>query len=237
MSDTRTAGRQSLRRLRACYHEAGHCLVRWYFSHWADRAVVLTAEQLRGGDWPMNRKEIAVTPCEGVVIGYDIGPNPYYSPSPLPPSTSEETRMQVEHSVAVETDIALVDCSIGIVAEARYTGQSAFLCALSGGGSDLDYAKRLLDMCFSDPIERASADALRYRRARALVRSPQGWKAISAVATALLAKGSVDWDEIDALHQFAYEADQPSRRDVYGKWPWSLEMLRKGDLAPLHHTG
>lgn len=237
MSDTRTAARQSLRRPRTCYHEAGHCLARWYFSHWADHAVVLTPEQVRAGDWPMNRKEIRVTHCEGVVIGYDIGPNPYYSSFPSPPSQSEETRMQVEHSLAVETDIALVDCSIGIVAEARYTGQSTFVCALSGGSGDMDCAKRLLDMRFSDSTKRATADVLRYQRARALVRSPQGWNAISAVATALLAKGLVEWDEIDALHQFAYQADQPSRRDVYNQWPWSLETLRKGDLAPSRRIG
>lgn len=75
---TRTTGRRRL----TCHHEAGHALVRWYFGHGTDRAVVLTVEEIRAGKliegW---RGEPHA--AEGSVVGYPIH-EPPFGPTPQP---------------------------------------------------------------------------------------------------------------------------------------------------------
>src|SRR3712207_1987004 len=63
----RTKGRRRL----TCYHEAGHCLARWYFGHLIFSATVLTVEDVRAGRWPLNSRGQPVQ-CEGRVDAYDI---------------------------------------------------------------------------------------------------------------------------------------------------------------------
>ena len=67
----RTTGRRPL----TCHHEAGHALVRWYFGHRTDRAVVLTVEEVCAGRQVENRRGVMVA-CEGLVDGYDISTLP-----------------------------------------------------------------------------------------------------------------------------------------------------------------
>ncbi len=69
------AGIRSGRRPLTCYHEAGHCLTRWYFGHYFDRALVLTIEDVARGVRPQNRRGVPVKGVEGFVDGYDLGPS------------------------------------------------------------------------------------------------------------------------------------------------------------------
>ncbi len=230
-SHSRHAVRAEGRRPLTCYHEAGHCLARWFFGHHADRVVVLTVEEVRAGAWPVDRKGRA-TECEGVVEGYDLGPNPFLPARGLDPDTAEQDRCAYERSLAIGTDMALVDNAIGIEAEARYRKRSGFACAMAGGQMDMHHARLLLDMRFPDPAEREAASLLAEQRARALVRSDRGWRAIRSVAEGLLERGELDWqDDIAPLISAAYDGQTPGLGPVMDRWPWPLEMFRNGDVA------
>ncbi|MGI4941838.1 MAG: hypothetical protein ACRYHQ_14970 [Janthinobacterium lividum] len=223
----RAKGRRPL----TCYHEAGHCLARWFFGHSADRAVVLTVEEVRAGAWPVDRRGRTME-CEGAVEGYDIGPNPHLPVVPLASETPEHVRKLYEQHQAIGTEMALVDNAIGIEAEARYTKRSAFACVLNGGMEDVAHSRLLLDMRFPDPAEREAASLLGERRARALVRSAPGWQAIASVAAGLLEHGELDWhDDIAPRISAAYGDRVPGRGPVMDRWPWLLEMFRSGDVA------
>jgi hypothetical protein len=76
----RTKGRRRL----TCFHEAGHCLARWYFGYPIERVVVLTVEQVRAGVRIRNPRGELVT-CEGMVVANSIDRG-------LPPKTSRISR-------------------------------------------------------------------------------------------------------------------------------------------------
>ena len=224
IADTRR-GRRPL----TCYHEAGHLLARWYFGHFADRAVVLTVEEVKAGAWPIDRRGRA-SECEGIVEGYDIGPNPYLPQPQFSDEMSQSSRDKYEAMAAMGTDVGLIQCAIGIEAEARYTKRSAIACALSGGGGDMQYSSDLLKMRFPDSAEREAASLRTERWARALVRSKAGWNAITLIANVLHKYGVIEWEEADVLCAAAYGREQPWLGDWAEQWPPSIEMLRAGML-------
>ena len=135
---------------------------------------------------------------------------------------SQAARDQYEASQTMGTDVSLVMCAIGIEAEARYTKRSAVACGLSGGRGDIQNAYDLLKMRFPRPANREAASLRTERWARALVRSVPGWKAITAMAEALLERGILEWDEADALCAAAYGHQRPWLGDWMEQWPPSI---------------
>src|SRR4051794_5064538 len=79
------------RRKAVCFHEAGHCLARWYFGHATAYAEVRTLEQL------LDASEI-----EGQVHGYSIATNyPYeqiarFNPPDLREKLLREAKISIE---------------------------------------------------------------------------------------------------------------------------------------------
>lgn len=216
--------RLSGRRRLTCHHEAGHALVRWYFGHRTDRAVVLTVEDVRGGVQVENRKGGRVA-CEGVVEGYDIHGYPW---GPLTLAGTREDQDRLAHLRAVDRDIELMNCAAGIAAEAAYRKASAFACALWGGEGDLRTSGQILDAWYADPIESREAALAAERRAVALVRSRPGAAAIRAMADALMEAGEIDGDEIASICREAYDGRECPFGAWAERWPPTLAQIRSG---------
>ncbi len=227
----RSAGRRPL----TCYHEAGHAFARWFFGHYTDGAVVLTRDQVLRGDWPVDRKGRVQRDAEGAVQGYDMGPNPFVSPKIDKIAFNGEGEGdlvdQLKRQMRIGAEIDLVDCAIGWTAEARYRKASALSCGLEGGRADATRALATAEWLYSTEAEQSSARALGERRARALVRSSKGWRAISAIANALIDHGIIDGDDIDTVCCEAYGiGEQLCWPAVYKAWPWPMNALKAGVL-------
>lgn len=216
----RTKGRRRL----TCHHEAGHALVRWYFGHRTDRAVVLTVEEVRGGVQVENRKGGRVA-CEGVVEGYDIHGYPW---GPMKFTDTSEDQDHVAHLRAVSRDIELVNCAAGMAAEAAYRRVSVLACAIGGGGGDMKYARNIIDAWFPDEEGRREAMFLAERRAAALVRSRPGAAAIRAMSDALMGAGEIDGDEIASICREAYDGRECPFGAWAEHWPPTLAQIRSG---------
>lgn len=208
------------RRRRTCHHEAGHALVRWYFGHGTDRAVVLTVEEVRAGKliegW---RGEPHA--AEGSVVGYLIH-EPPFGPTPQP-----FLNEALERRREVARDIALIDCAAGIMAEAAYSRAGVAWAGFVGGGGDLKSSREILDAWFPEDDEaRATASRQAQQRASALVRSASGAAAIRSVAAALYEGGELSGEEIGELFRSAYGG----RECRFGAWieHWPRPSRRSG---------
>lgn len=224
---------RSGRRRLACHHEAGHALVRWYFGHRTDRAVVLTAEEVRAGARVENRKGGLVL-CEGVVEGYDIHGYPW---GPVDVAGTPEEKARCAHLRAMGRDIELMNCAAGIAAEAAYRKISAFACALWGGRGDLETSERILGAWFTDTAESRDAALAAEQRASALVRSKSGAAAIRSMADALMQAGEIDGDEISSLCRVAYGGRECPFGGWSAYWPPTLAQLRSGFVPFTQHSG
>lgn len=220
-----TRGRQQAGRRRlTCHHEAGHALVRWYFGHRTDRAVVLTVDEVRAGAKIENRRGGLVA-CEGIVDGYDIHGAPW---GPLPIAGTREDQDRLAHLRAVDRDVELMNCAAGIAAEAAYRKASAFACALWGGEGDLRTSGQILDAWYADPLESREAALAAERRAVALVRSRPGAAAIRTMADALMQAGEIDGDEIASICREAYGGRECPFGAWAKHWPPTLAQIRGG---------
>ncbi len=223
--------RSAVRRPLVCYHEAGHAFARWFFGHYTYRAVVLTRDQVLRGDWPVDRKGRVQRDAEGAVDGYDMGPNPFISPKIDEIAFEGEDGDRIRREMRIGAEIDLVDCAIAYTAEARYMKTSASACLLEGGQADALRALATAGWLHSTEAEKWSALALSTRRASALVRSSKGWRAISAIANALIDRGIIDGDDIDTVCCKAYGIDEQHRREaVHDAWPWPMNALKAGVL-------
>ncbi len=83
------------RRPLACYHEAGHCLARWYFGRQFDRAVVLSPDEIQRGVGLTDRRGRPVTDAEGLMDGYDVL-SPYMNPAILEATGGEPAAVAQE---------------------------------------------------------------------------------------------------------------------------------------------
>ncbi len=223
--------RSAVRRPLTCYHEAGHAFARWFFGHYTYRAVVLTRDQVLRGDWPVDRRGRVQRDAEGAVDGYDMGPNPFISPKIDEIAFEGEDGDRIRREMRIGAEIDLVDCAIGLMAEARYRKASVLICLFEGGRPDAARARATANWLHSAEAEQRSALALSERRARALVRSSKGWRAISAIANVLIDHGIIDGDDIDTVCCKAYGIDEQHRREaVHDAWPWPMNALKAGVL-------
>lgn len=212
------------RRRLTCHHEAGHALVRWYFGHRTDRAVVLTVEELRAGVTVENHRGIEVA-CEGIVDGWEIHEPPF---GPRDFGGASEAAAAAERWREIGRDVELMTCAAGMAAEAAYRRVSVLACAIGGGDGDLKFARTILDAWFPSGEGRREAMFLAERRAAALVRSAPGSAAIGAMADALMERGEIDGDEIDTMCRRAYGGRQCEFGGWNALWPPTLAQIRSG---------
>ena len=217
----RTKGRRPL----TCHHEAGHALVRWYFGHRTDRAIVLTVEQVRAGVQLENRRGIPVIGCEGMVDAYSICGYPY---GPARVKIAPEAAPEIRKGWGVGRAIALIECYAGFYAESAYRRCSVIASILAGGGKDMESAADILGGWDLAEDERNAVALSAQDRAAALVRSKKGSAAIRAVAAALLDRGEVDGDEIAALCRAAYGGQECAFGAWSNHWPPTLAQIRSG---------
>lgn len=217
----RTKGRRRL----TCHHEGGHALVRWYFGHTTDKAVVLTVEEVRAGKQVENRRGV-LGACEGAVDGYDIHSWPF-GPRELSGATPAEAEA-FQRDLEMSRDIELINCAAGMAAEAHYRRNSVLACAIGGGDGDLQHTRDILDAWYPDRAERSTVALTAERRASALVRSPQGSAAIRAMADALMDRGEIKGDEIAFLCSQAYGGRACRFGGWAEHWPPTLAQLRAG---------
>lgn len=215
----RTGGRRRL----TCHHEAGHALVRWYFGHGTDRAVVLTVEEVRAGKLIKGWRGEPHA-AEGSVVGYPIHEPPF---GPTPQPFRDDV---LEHRREVARDIALIDCAAGIMAEAAHSRASVGWVGFVGGGGDLTTSREILAAWFpGDDEARATASRqAQQQRASALVRSAPGTAAIRSMAAALHKKGEVSGEEIGELFRSAYGGRECRFGAWIAHWPPTLAQIRTG---------
>ena len=219
----RTRGRRPL----TCHHEAGHAVARWWLGFHTDDVAVLTVDEVRGGAMLPDRRGREHR-CEGLANGYDIH-FPHAREQVCGSWDSADHRASFILSAGRRADMALVELYAGGYAEARFLRRSAFACFLSGGGGDVDQAREIAADWFDTQADQQAAHARAETIARAFVRSPKGWAAIKAVAGALLGRGRIDGDEVDALCSAAYGA--PFAYDRWAEiWPPTAEQIRSGHL-------
>ncbi len=239
MSEMSEMSEMSQRRLRrgirpgrrplTCYHEAGHCLARWWFGHSFDRVLVLTTEQVVHNIRPVSQRGMPVMDTEGFMDGYDLKSS--LTPDMLDGMGDEPDLVsQLRHVALVSVEMDLIENYIGAAAEARYRKCSAIAIMRTGGAGDLAQAGRTLNTWYSDPDARRTANIQATQRAVALVRSEAGWRAIIALATTLLKHGEVQWNEAEPLLAAAYGHEQPNPNAWIAAWPPSLDMIRNGQL-------
>lgn len=218
------------RRPMTCYHEAGHCLARWWFGHSFDRVLVLTTEEVARGVQPLNRRGMPVTTAEGFMDGYDLV-SPLMSPAMLDGMRGDPGLVaQIRHDAQVSAEMNLIENYIGVAAEARYRKCSFVWAMLSGGDSDLGQARQTLNAWYPEPNTRRVADTQATQRAVALVRSKAGWRAITSLATALMKQGELQWSEAEPLLTTAYGHERPEYNAWMTCWPPPFDMIRNGQF-------
>ena len=226
------------RRPLACYHEAGHCLIRWYFGHRFHGVTVLAIEEIRRNKRIIDRRGRPITDVEGLVEGYDIGPPPDLGPEAFEGMEGPPERLaQVRQSQRIGLEVMLVECHAGIVAEARYRKCGVDALVLTGGNADMASARDVLDRWFPEATAREHAAVLAKSRAQALVHSEAGWRAITAIAEALMERGELSWEDADALCAAAYGHKQPSLKAWKESWPPELAMIRAGRVPCIKTSG
>ncbi len=205
----KTRGRRPL----TCHHEAGHAVARWWLGHLADQAVVLTMDEVRAGVTIPGRRG-REQQSEGSVVGYDL----------VEPHMRGQER-------AFRTEANFVEQLAGSYAEACYRRRSVSLCLFEGGAGDLAELARLRIETFGDDPEGQRAVMRADSISRTLVRSPMGAAAVRVVADTLLARGRINFLQIDALCSAAYGA--PFAYDRWsGAWPPTPAQVRDGYLPP-----
>ena len=213
----------------ACYHEAGHCLARWYFGRHFDRAVVLSPAQLHQGVEVVNRRAQVVENAEGFLDGYEVL-SPLFPPSVLDtmggdPATVASLRVQTWSAVAVQ----LVESHAGVAAEARYTKRGITAAFFMGGSGDWATIRQVLDTWFPDEAAKTQAALLAERRATALVRSKAGWQAVTAIAHELMAHGEITWEAASPICETAYGREWRFLNWNVEGWLPSPEAIRRGE--------
>jgi hypothetical protein len=211
-----------LRRRHTAIHEAGHCLARWYFGHHTERVSVFSDAEVAAGA-AIHLSQGGFVPCDGRTDGYDLAPHPSQRDRLL--ATAETARAAV-----ARVEMALIEGYAGVTAEAHHRRRALELCILQGGEVDMEQNGALLAIWFVD-AEQSEAASGAWRRAGALVRSPRGWQAITAIADALLERGTLSGSEIGRLCLRAY-GEAPAFEDWVDHWPPRLDQLRTGFIPP-----
>lgn len=223
------------RRPLTCYHEAGHCLARWWFGHFFSRVLVLTMEDVARGVYQVTRSGVPMVNAEGFMDGYALPPA--VTPGMLADmGGTPDDVAQHRRAAVIDVEMGLIENFIGGIAEARYRKCGTISVMLGGGAGDLDRARRTLDTWFSDPETGRMAAIQARQRAAALVRSEAGWRAITALATALMERGELQWCEAEPLLAVAYGHERPGQTTWISTWPPSLDMIRNGQFPKQKRT-
>ena len=98
-------------------------------------------------------------------------------------------------------------------------------------------ASHALDTWFPEAAARTHAAALAKSRTAALVGSEAGWRAITAIAEALMERGRLSWKNVDALCAAAYGHKHPSLKAWKESWPPDLNMIRAGWVPCIKTSG
>ena len=217
----RNRGRRKL----ACFHEAGHCLARWYLGYFTDSVEVLTLEQLFNREKLVNRRGIPIE-GEGLVSGYSIAAHRTYEQL-LKAGESPDLKDQFLREAKISNEKAMIETVAGVLAEARYRKESSWRVSSRAGPWIWRTWNTL--RTFGRPRRKGKlAKRKAWDRAGALVRSPEGWAAITAMAKALHERGRLEDEEIEELCRDAYGGRQPEFGCWHQHWPPSLEMIRSG---------
>lgn len=208
------------RRLEACFHEAGHAFIRWYFGHSIDSAEVITRSQFQAGEWPRNRHSKPVNGAEGLLSGY-----------PIRLLVQTQQRAELYPFLAIGAEVALMDMYDGLVAEVSYSGLTYASAAAS---ATLDHCniERAVATFWTDPKQGEAARSSALERAEAIIRSDTGWRAVTAIAHAIRAQGRIGDGEISTLCAEHFGGRLPSQADWAEHWPPTLKMLKAGRLPP-----
>ena len=202
------------RRPLTCYHEAGHCLARWWFGHSFYRVLVLTMDEAARGVQSLNHRGMPIADVEGFIDCYDLV-SPTYTPSLLDSMGGEPDLItEISRNTRVLAEMILIENFIGAAAEARYRKCGFDWALLTGGGGDLAQARQTLDTWFPDPKARNAAELQAEQHAMALLRSGAGWQAITALANALMDHGELRWIEAEpAVSGLRLREAKPERLD------------------------
>ncbi len=218
------------RRPMTCYHEAGHCLARWWFGHFFDRVLVLTTDEVARGVQHLNRRGAPIANAEGFMDCYDLV-SPAYTPEMLDGMGGEpDVVAGLDRNTRVSVEMSLIENFIGAAAEARYRKCSFVYAMLTGGGGDMAHARQTLGTWFPDAKAQDAAALEAEQRAMALVRSEAGWRAITTLANALMERGELQWSEAEPLLSAAYGYGNPALSAWMVVWPPALDMIRTGQF-------
>lgn len=218
------------RRRKACHHEAGHVLARWFFGFEIDSAEVQTVEDVLAGRC-LRTDRGRLLACEGLVSGADILPWPFG-----PRSAGGDTQEQAEDDRwrCYRRDVELIDTFAGFHAEAHYLRVHPNVAALAGGDDDLTRFCAVMAGWFPgvEPNDGdAGYEALEARVdawTRALVRSRHGRTAIRAVADALFVQGRLSGRRAAELCREAYGGRECAFEAWAEHWPPTTDELRRG---------
>lgn len=218
------------RRRKACYHEAGHVLVRWFFGFEIDHAEVQAVEDVLAGR-RLRTDRGRLLACEGLVAGADILPWPF---GPRSAGVDAQEQAEEDRWRCYRRDVELIDCFAGFHAEAHYGRVHPNVAALAGGDDDLARFSAVVAGWFPgvEPNDGdAGYEALEARVdawTRALIRSRQGRTAIRAVADALFIHGRLSGRRAAELCREAY-GDRECAFEAWAEhWPPTADQLRRG---------
>lgn len=168
------AGIRPARRLLTCYHEAGHCLARWWFGHSFDRVLVLTTDEVARVAQALNHRGVLTADAEGFMDGYDLKSS--LTLDMLDGMGGDPDLVsQFRRVTLVSAEMDLIENYIGAASEARYRKRSVTAAMLTGGAENLAQAGRTLNTWYPNPNARRTARIQATQRAAALVRSEAGW--------------------------------------------------------------
>lgn len=215
-----------LRRLQACFHEAGHILTRWYFGFYIKIAVVLSFDDIRNARWHVNQHGHAVE-CEGYVEGEPLHGLPY-GPPLVTGNTIYDRKMFRVRQITAEMEV--LDCLSGPISEAKYLNVTNSICLLNGGEDDVECISQILRAWKCNDERQVYIKKISEDRAVALISSPQGSGAIKSIAEALMRTGKMKHDEIDTVCREHFDGAKPSKKLWIESWPPTIDQLRSGHI-------
>lgn len=214
-------------RLLACFHEAGHCFVRWAMGHRTERLVVQTPNEVRAGKPISGRNGRPFHGLEGASVGYGLAPNFILKDEDRDwKRVDQETFAAFISSARLRLEMALVEAAGGVEAEARHLGVARSVVEKEGGAEDVERV-RLWCRFYVRPADATRVKAEAQQRAQALVIAPPAWAAITAVALALKKAGELEWLALDRMMAQGCGCMQPSLAKVLVCWPTVVDLLRR----------
>ncbi len=216
------------RRPRTAFHEAGHVLACIHFGHFFYQAIVRSVQEVLDGPHLTERGQ--KVDAEGIVEGYDLC-SPYRA---TPEELRADGREAALRNGFMSAEVKMVFCIAGPMAEARFRHCSLAAVMMTAGDEDWREAKACAETWFR--LDPGAALGAAEKRARALVLSQAGWRAIERMAAVLMDRGILGCEEANDVFAAAYGAPAPALKAWAGRWPPSLASLRAGRLPSFFET-